>query len=294
MPKKDDKNEVLEGQVADVPGSEPPEPEVPTEASIKPDMVNVKNNEIVPHGANDIPIPKGATPLEMVKVETIGTLKLSAHAEEVLNRKMEPEIVCIRPNDGILYMPWTFYASRLNEAFGIGHWGLMPQGSPQITKQSPKQDLVVWGFALFVEGIFISFAIGEMSYNTTNAKMSYADAAEGAKSNSLARNCKNLGMTLELWDKEWCEEWKRKFARKNGDDWVRQIPKKPVDTIATVKALWIAQAIDKGILIDRKDEGGFKILTTLLGETYTKLSDENLAANKKAGLELIAGWKPSL
>jgi hypothetical protein len=135
--------------------------------------------------------------------------------------------------------------------------------------------------------------------------MTYADACEGAKSNSLARNCKLLGMTLELWDKEWADNWKRDHATKVGGDWVKKsavhapatqaqaTPKKsddplaPENVIANVRKEWKSAAIKKGILKDPNDAEGMAILKNLLGDLSTGLTVENAANNRGEGIKLI-------
>lgn len=146
-----------------------------------------------------------------IDVSLVGTLELSPEAEAVLDEKLNPEDVSIRP-DGLVYLDWTWYAERLNRAFGRLSWALIPDGSPQSKKIDNNNVLVVWGHWLIIKGIVIGFAIGETSYRADNNTMSEADAAEGAKSISLSRNCKILGMSLELWNPTWVAEWKKNYA----------------------------------------------------------------------------------
>lgn len=67
-------------------------------------------------------------------------------------------------------------------------------------------------YALLVRGGFVGEAWGQCEWREGNTDMSRMDAVEGAKSNAIARICKsNLGMGLELWDKQWREAWKQKY-----------------------------------------------------------------------------------
>jgi hypothetical protein len=150
-----------------------------------------------------------ATSLDLTKV---GTLVLNEKAEAVLAEPLEPKDVQIRP-DGLVYLPWTWFAERLNRAFGRLAWGLVPQAGPQ-TKDMGNMILVVWGHWLVVRGVPVGFEMGETAYRPDNHTMSFGDAAAGAKSNSLARNCKMLGMSLELWSQEWIEDWKKQYAER--------------------------------------------------------------------------------
>jgi hypothetical protein len=70
----------------------------------------------------------------------------------------------------------------------------------------------VWGHWLVIRGVPVGFEIGETAYRPSNKKMSFGDAAAGAKSSSLARNCKMLGMSLEMWDGDWVNVWRKQFA----------------------------------------------------------------------------------
>lgn len=168
---------------------------------------DARTGEIIPRG-----VSKQTNTLQVqLNINLVGTLELDEQAEEVLGEPLKPEDIKIRP-DGLVYLPWTWYAERLNRAFGRLKWGLVPQSSPQSKNTGNNNVLVVWGNWLVIKGIPVSFAVGETSYRTDNYTMSYADAIEGARSISLARNCKQLGMALELWDADFVKEWKEKFA----------------------------------------------------------------------------------
>jgi hypothetical protein len=149
-----------------------------------------------------------ATTLDLTKV---GTLAVDEKAETVLAEPLNPEDVKIRP-DGLVYLPWTWYAERLNRAFGRLNWGLVPQAGPQSKDMGGDMILVVWGHWLVIRGVPVGFEIGETAYRPSNKKMSFGDAAAGAKSSSLARNCKMLGMSLEMWDGDWVNVWRKKYA----------------------------------------------------------------------------------
>lgn len=167
---------------------------------------DARTGEIVPKGSPEL--RPGI--LSQININQVGTLELEPKTIEVLEEKLDPNDVQIRP-DGLVYLPWTWYNKRLNRAFGLLHWALIPQGSPMI-KENGNSTLVVWLNWLVIKGVPVSMAGGEMSYQPSNYTMSYGDALEGARSNSLARNCKNLGMALELWDLEWVNAWKKEHA----------------------------------------------------------------------------------
>lgn len=161
-------------------------------------------------------IPRGAPPelkpgiLAQININQVGTLEVGEEELKVLQEPLDPKDVQIRP-DGLVYLPWTWYANRLNRAFGILKWGLIPQGSPMI-KDMGNNTLIVWLNWLVIKGVPVSMAGGETSYQPSNYTMSYGDAVEGARANSLARNCKMLGMSLDLWNPEWVSGWKEQYA----------------------------------------------------------------------------------
>lgn len=200
-----------------------------------------RTGEIIPKGSPNTMPPAGNVLQLQINANTIGTLVLSPETEKVLDEPLDPKSVRIRP-DGLVYLPWTFYAEKLNKAFGRLQWGLVPQGSPQSKDTGNNNVLVIWGNWLVIKGVPVGFAVGETSYRTNNNTMSYGDAMEGAKSISLARNCKILGIALDLWDAEWVANWKKQYAEKIDNKWQKKqgksntAPKpvaKPVATVGT-------------------------------------------------------------
>lgn len=179
-------------------------------------ITDERTGEEIPRGANSLMLASNQN--THVEIAKVGTLELTPQAEEVMNEKLNPADVRIRP-DGLVYLPWTYYSNKLNQAFGRLQWGLLPQGAPHVKPQGEYGDvLVVWGFWLAIKGVPIGFAYGETTYKPSNATMSYGDACEGAKSIALARNCKQLGIALELWDQDWVAEWKRENAEQYTND----------------------------------------------------------------------------
>ncbi len=136
---------------------------------------------------------------------TAGTLETTDEQKKILYAPVNEADVEIRP-DGLVYLPWMEYVSRLNGAYGT-QWSLIPNGNPVI-----KDDQIVWGFYLVVKGKLSGYAIGGQEYHPNNPKMNYTDAIEGAKSNTLMRLCKGLGISLELWKPSFIRNWKSKFA----------------------------------------------------------------------------------
>lgn len=128
-----------------------------------------------------------------------GTEPFSDEAQAILLAPVDPREVEIRP-DGIVYLPWIHWAGRLNRAFGVGGWTIVPRDRPQ--RQGP---IVLYNGALYILGRFVREAYGECKYQEGNAGMSYGDALEGAQSDCLVRCAKYLGIGREMWDANWRE-----------------------------------------------------------------------------------------
>lgn len=152
------------------------------------------------------PTPQDSNETEMIKlVPTAGTVALTDKQKAILYDDIPEDEVEIRP-DGLIYVPWMGYVSRLRDAFGLG-WSIVPKGMPMV-----KGDLICWGWWMLIDGKLAGFAIGEQKYRPNNATMSWGDACEGAKSNALMRLCKGLGIGLELWSPSFIRKWKEKYA----------------------------------------------------------------------------------
>ena len=67
-------------------------------------------------------------------------------------------------------------------------------------------------YAMYVDGRFVSQAVGEQEYIPNNPNMTYATASEGVRSNAVMRCCKDIGVASELWDPVFIHAWKAKHA----------------------------------------------------------------------------------
>lgn len=146
--------------------------------------------------------PVALTNHPMVNAQSIGTLKLSGDQIAALRRPVADEELDWKPTfkDGPADMPYLShngYRDRLDEAFGLGGWGMMPTAMP-----AEKDGVVYAPFALVVDGQARFHAIGVQEYHPNNKQMNYGDALEGAKSNAIMRCAKELGIARELWDKK--------------------------------------------------------------------------------------------
>lgn len=156
---------------------------------------------------------------EMMKlIPLAGTIELDQVQKDILFAPVKEEDVEIRP-DGLVFLPWPFYVERLSKVFGVG-WAIIPKSMPKL-----QGNHMYWPFYLMIQGKLAGFAIGEQEYQPNNPQMSYSDASEGAKSNSLMRLCKGIGISLELWKPSFIREWKAKYAESFPAVWLDGKPK---------------------------------------------------------------------
>lgn len=121
----------------------------------------------------------------------------------------------------LIYIEHAALRDRLNQVVGPGQWSLIPRSRwgedyeywDKNEKMQKKATRVYVEAMLLIRGAFVAEAIGDMTYYPGNASTNYGDAVEGAKSAALRRCCKELGIGLQSWRKEFCEAW---WARKRG------------------------------------------------------------------------------
>jgi len=141
-----------------------------------------------------------------------GTLDVDDATMAILMAPVDETQICMRP-DGIVYLPWVFYADRLRKAFGVS-WSLVAGDKPTL-----EGNQVIWLHHLIVRGCYVSSSYGQCNYHANNRGMTYGDAIEGAKSDALTRCCKPLGISAELWDPNFVRHWKDKWGESNGRKW---------------------------------------------------------------------------
>jgi hypothetical protein len=136
-----------------------------------------------------------------------GTVPVDDRQMELLLSPVNDGDVEIRP-DGLVYLPEIKYRRILNRTFRPGGWAIMPIE----IRYDPKDKMMYYRGALFVAGTFVAETIGEQRYFEGNDQMSYATAAEAAKSNCMMRCCKDLGIASELWDPQYIQTWLATYA----------------------------------------------------------------------------------
>jgi hypothetical protein len=138
-----------------------------------------------------------------------GLQRLSARATKILRKpfheRREVEIL----TTGEVYVSHIHVRRRLNDAVGPMAWALRPVSEVDIKTKAGE---MYREFALIVLGRVVATAFGSARYYADSARMDFADTAEAVKSNALTRCCKDLGIASECWDREWCDDWREKYA----------------------------------------------------------------------------------
>lgn len=119
----------------------------------------------------------------------------------------------------LLYIEHHALRNRLNTVLGVGQWTMIvrKQGSETFvstnskTKEKTENVRVYVEAVLLVRGCYVSEAIGEGNYFKNNASQSFGDAYESAKTNAFRRVCKELGIGLQAWSKDFCDEWMQRY-----------------------------------------------------------------------------------
>jgi len=154
------------------------------------------------------PVDTQASPLSQMHklIERAGEEPFSNKVTSVLCEPIDDALVDIRP-DGLIYVSHLHYRNRLDRAFGVGGWALVPLAVPRVQEGR----VLYYGF-LKAHGRFVADAVGGQSEERQYSKMAYDDAVEGAKSDCLVRCCKALPLFRECWDKEYADYWKSLYA----------------------------------------------------------------------------------
>lgn len=144
-------------------------------------------------------------------IEKAGEEAFPPEIQHILAEPITPEIVDIRP-DGLIYVSHPHYRDRLDRAFGVGAWALVPLAAPRV-----EGNRLCWYGFLKARGQYIADAVGGTTYYPSNGNFAYDNAAEAAKSDCLTRCCKALPMFRECWDHEFAEAWKATYAHEVAD-----------------------------------------------------------------------------
>jgi hypothetical protein len=148
--------------------------------------------------------------------ENASNLKLSSKETESLSADFED--VDFRRGAGgkdeLIYIEHQSLRRRLNEVIGIGQWSVIIRRNwteDFLTAKREPACRVYVECVLLIRGCFIAEAIGDGTYYKSNAASNYGDAYEIAKSAVIHRVCKDCGIGLQAWNKDFCEGWKSKY-----------------------------------------------------------------------------------
>ena len=131
------------------------------------------------------------------------TLSISEDETKKLSADFSNELIEIRP-DGMIFLPQVFWRERLNKVFGIGQWALIIKHN---TQDVERNKLYVES-VMMIRGCYISTAVGEAELHEDNKMQSWASVWESAKSDSITRCCKDLGIASQLWQPNFINKWK--------------------------------------------------------------------------------------
>lgn len=139
----------------------------------------------------------------------IAEVKLSeAQTNALLAELNEETEIEIRP-DGVPYIPGVVLRERLCRAIGPGRWALKQEAMP---RWDAEEGIALYDGSLWIDGKYISRAIGQCKWRPTNTNMTRLDALEGAKTDCLSRCCKDLGIGSKLWHPRYAEDWRARFC----------------------------------------------------------------------------------
>jgi hypothetical protein len=164
--------------------------------------------------------------LTMSAYQKAGTLELTPEDSAALQEPFPDE--AFQPGaagkENLIYIEHSALRDRLNKVLGLGQWSIIPRNRwaepfkffSKWDKTQREGTRIYVEAMLVVRGAFVAEAVGSMDYYPNDAT-NYGDAVEGAKTSALRRCCKEFGIGLQAWSKDWCEGWwlrRRQGARK--------------------------------------------------------------------------------
>jgi hypothetical protein len=135
-----------------------------------------------------------------------GYLTLTPEQRDILQAPFRDEDITIR-YDGVVYVPWRKYWSRMVKAFAPLVPSVIPVDSPRFQGSE-----IVVGVVIVVGGQFVGKAWGSHRLEGANDKMSVGDRIESAISDAIAKIGKRLDMGEQLWDEQFRAYWQSTYA----------------------------------------------------------------------------------
>lgn len=204
--------------------------EYPLVADDNEELKPIEQPKVMAIGKVLEPQEKAPMTSAQAKVDAVAAITMKAYDRASMLQLTEQEIELLQaefPDDAfqpgaagkehLIYIEHAHLRDRLNRVFRPGQWSIIPRNrwaeDFRTAKGYPASRVYVEAM-LVIRGCFVAEAVGEMEYYPNNASQNYGDAVEGAKTAALRRCCKELGVGLQAWKKEWCEGWwARRHAR---------------------------------------------------------------------------------
>lgn len=119
----------------------------------------------------------------------------------------------------LIFLEHSAIRTRLSKVLGLGQWKAIIRRSWEeeyTTKPKPNEPPTVnkriyIDMVLIVRGCVVAEAIGCGVYMPKNPRDTYGDGFEKAKTNALRLCCKEWGIGLQAWSKDFCNNWKQKY-----------------------------------------------------------------------------------
>ncbi len=129
--------------------------------------------------------------------------------QTALSRGFEPADLEIQ-SDGVVNVPASLVAERLNKVFLPGNWGMSRVGDPQCTAPGGPEDpgYVIVPYVLWVNGIPVAEAYGK---GTWARRVDYGNSVEAARTNGLKRCTKHI-----IAPHIYSDNWQHRFKLANG------------------------------------------------------------------------------
>lgn len=168
----------------------------------------------VAHGFNPDRSPNQSIP-EWILDRIEGGIDLTDEQIRILTAPLDPRSIRMKQN--VPYLPWQEAANRFDQAFGNGHWAVIPISkitvdAERTTNNGGREVTVVQQWALFIDGKMTHYIV-------TSDHKYYPDSPnqimpqESLKSSAYFRILKALGGGRELNDSEFVNAWKKKYSR---------------------------------------------------------------------------------
>lgn len=196
------------------------------------------------------------------KFAEASTLELTEREKSILFAPIDVNDILTRPVGGgklELYLEWSWYAERLDAAFGPGDWAITPASwNPRISVMGNK---VVGEYILWIRGRYARRAFGV--HEETRANADFGDAAEATEAEALKRCCKKLGIARDLWRKRKIEEFKVLLKQKGNSGGGESKPGPQETTLHTSTSLEAAAQQSSTIKVIKENMANCQTLAEL-------------------------------